>query len=97
MAGQEAKLNAKRVRRLFREDAGLDKSVRISGSATEMLANLCTEFVEVMSLAALDRSERPKQYVDSVGLLNALRDLGFPEIADELPDWSEYTEDMQKV
>ena len=46
-----------------------------------------------MALAGLDRSAHSSRYVDSTGIINALKDLGFEDIADELPVINQ-TEDM---
>jgi histone H3/H4 len=92
---KERKLPSQRVKKILRAAMGDGNTIGISGSASELVTDVCTEFVQLIALAALDRSDRPKQYVDSSGVVRALIDLGFPEIADALPDQSRYTEDMQ--
>jgi hypothetical protein len=87
-------LPAVRVKKIFRESLG-HEAMHMSGSASELLADVTTEFVQLIALAALDRSEHPKQYMDSNGIVQALIDMGFPDIAEELPDFSTLTEDMQ--
>lgn len=90
----EVKLNDKRVKKLFREYAKIDQTVKISSSASSLITDVTTEFLHVLALAALDRSERPNQYIDSAGVVQALIDFGFPDIAAELPNLEEFTEDM---
>lgn len=89
----EVRLNPTKVKRIIKETCD-DPNVRISGSGLQFLTDVATEFISIISLAALDKSSRPKQYIDSAGVLKALRDLGFGDIADELPDLSSFTEDM---
>ena len=93
---EEINLGEKRVKKLFRDAINADKTLKISSSATTLLTEVTTEFLHLIALAALDRSERPNQYADSVGIIAALKDMGFPEIAAQLPVLSEYTEDMEK-
>lgn len=93
---EEVKLNDKRVKKLFREFAGIDQTVKISSAASSLITDVTTEFLHMIALAALDRSERPNQYIDSIGVMKALIDLEFPDIAAELPNLDEYTEDMIK-
>ena len=94
MENEEIKLSEKRVKKLFREFADIDQTVKISSSASSLITDVTTEFLHLVALAALDRSERPNQFIDSIGVVQALRDLGFPDIAEELPNLDEYTEDM---
>ncbi|KAH0790631.1 hypothetical protein GPJ56_005486 [Histomonas meleagridis] len=96
MSTEEKTFNAKRVKRLAKKALG-DQPVKISSSGCEILTSVVTEFVELMSLAGLDFSEHPKQYVDSGGVIKALNELGFSDIAEQLPDLSMYTEDMCKT
>ena len=91
---EEEKLNHKRVKTLFRQFGDIDKTMKISKSASSLITDVTTEFFHMIALAALDRSERPHQYMDSIGLVKALVDLGFPDIAAELTNLDEYTEDM---
>jgi hypothetical protein len=94
MSGSDdTKLSMGRVKRLFRDFSG-DSHVSMSVSASNLLTDVCTEFVHLVALAGLDRSEKSKKYVDSNGVLKALQDLGFGDIVDELPDLSGYTEDF---
>ena len=93
---EEVKLGDKRVKKLFRDAMHADKTLKISSSANALLTDVTTEFLHVIALAALDRSERPNQYVDSLGIIKALNDLGFPEIAEKLPDLTQFTEDMER-
>ena len=90
---EEMFLNATRVKRIIKESLN-SPNVKISGSGFKFMTEVATEFVEFLALAAIDESERPKQYVDSEGVLKALKKLGFNEIADEIPNFDEYTEDM---
>lgn len=90
---EEILLNSTKVKRIIKESCNAP-NMRLSGSGLQFMSEVATEFIEIISLAALDRSDRPKQYVDSVGILKALRDLGFSDIADEIPDLDGYTEDM---
>jgi hypothetical protein len=93
-SGEERKLPPSRVKQLFRESFG-HTQMRMSNSASELLVDVSTEFIQLIALAALDRSERPKQYIDSTGIVQALMDLGFEDIAAALPDLSAFTEDLQ--
>jgi hypothetical protein len=89
---KEPKLPVSRVKRLFR-DSVRDAQISMTESASTFLTDVCTEFVQLIALAGLDRSETPKSYVDANGVLQALRDLGFDDIADEIPDLSVLSED----
>ena len=95
MSHEEAKLGEKRVKKLFREAVDASESLKISSSASTLLTDITTEFLHLISLASLDRSERRSRYIDSLGVIQALEDLGFPEIVEELPDLSSFTEDLQ--
>lgn len=95
MSHEEAKLGEKRVKKLFREAVDASESLKISSSASTLLTDITTEFLHLISLASLDRSERCSRYIDSLGVIQALEDLGFPEIVEELPDLSTFTEDLQ--
>jgi histone H3/H4 len=92
---KERKLPSQRVKRILRTEMGEGNMMGIGGSASELVTDVGTEFVQMIALAALDRSDHPKRYVNSSGIVRALIDLGFPEIAEALPDLSVYTEDMQ--
>lgn len=74
-----------------------DTDVRFCQGSMEFLNQLTNEFIEMMALASLDKSERSKQYIDSEGVISALKFLGFDSVADQLPDFSEFAEDMQKI
>jgi histone H3/H4 len=93
---EDQRLPSARVKKLFR-DSFANQPMRISGAATDVLVDVATEFLALISLAALDRSERPKQYVDSKGVIQALIDMGFADLAEELPDLSSFTEDLQRL
>lgn len=93
MSEQEKKISMKRVKSIVKEEIK-DDGVRLVPGSSEFLAEMTNEFIQLISLAAIDKSERSKSYVDSVGVLAALRDLGFEDIIDKLPDLSQYTEDM---
>ena len=95
MSLEEVKLSEKRVKKLFREAIDASSTLKISSSASTLLTDVTTEFLHLMALASLDRSERPTRYIDSVGVMKALVDMGFPEIAEALPDLSQFTEDME--
>ena len=90
---EEIKLNSTKVKRIIKESCDTP-NIRFNGSGLQFMSEVATEFIEFLSLSAVDRSERPKQYIDSVGIMKALRDLGFNDIADEIPDLNGYTEDM---
>lgn len=90
---EEILLNSTKVKRIIKESCD-SPNMRLSGSGLQYMSEIATEFIDFISLAALDRSERPKQYVDSVGIMKALKDLGFKDIAAEIPDLDGYTEDM---
>ncbi|EAY06847.1 hypothetical protein TVAG_340250 [Trichomonas vaginalis G3] len=96
MTEEEIRLNPQRVKSVAKAGIG-DTDVRLCQGSIEFLTEMTTEFIELMALAAIDNSERPKQYIDSTGVVKALRKLGFDSIVDELPDLSEYAEDMQKT
>lgn len=90
---EEILLNSTKVKRIIKESCD-SPNVRLSGSGLQFMSEIATEFIDFLSLAALERSERPKQYIDSVGIMKALKDLGFNAIASEIPDLDGYTEDM---
>lgn len=90
---EEILLNSTKVKRIIKESCD-SPNVRLSGSGLQFMSEIATEFIDFLSLAALERSERPKQYIDSVGIMKALKDLGFNAIAAEIPDLDGYTEDM---
>lgn len=72
------------------------QGARFSSSGLELMSDIVTEFIEIIALCALDNSKRPKQFVDSTGIKIALREFGFEDIADKLPDLSQFTEDMRQ-
>lgn len=96
MSTEEKSLNPKQVKRYIKKVIN-DPTVKISSTGCEILTSIATEFIELISLAGLDFSNRPKQYVDSNGIIKALKELGFDDIAEMLPDLSEFTEDMQHI
>jgi hypothetical protein len=93
MSSESGKLPPKRVKKLFHQYAE-GSNVVLGGSASELLADVCSEFVHIVALAGLDRSDKSHRYVDSTGILKALQDIGFPDIVEELPDLSGFSEDF---
>ncbi|OHT15540.1 hypothetical protein TRFO_02873 [Tritrichomonas foetus] len=89
----EILLTSARVKRIIKDSID-SPNTRISGSGLKFMTEVATEFIEFMALAALDESERPKQYVDSTGVMKALVKMGLGEIADEIPSLDGFSEDM---
>ena len=92
---EEKRLNPERIKTLTK-NITKDNGVRLGAGSIEFLTDLITNYIEMMSLASLDRAVRSKHYIDSDGVIQALKDLGFGDIISELPDLSEYSEDMHK-
>lgn len=67
-------------------------NLKVSQVATELLSQATTEFIQLISLSALDESKQ-QQYVDSDGVIKALKKLGFDDVAAELPSLH-FSEDM---
>ena len=92
---EERRLNSERIKNIAK-NAIKGSGAKLCTSSTEFLNDLVTDFIEMMSLASLDRSVRSNHYIDSNGIIAALNDLGFADIAAELPDLSDFTEDMHQ-
>jgi hypothetical protein len=88
-------LPSQRVKKIFRESFD-ESSEFLTGSASRLLTEVASEFLHVIALASLDRSERRHQYIDSSGVGQALVDMGFEDIAASLPDLAGFTEDLQR-
>lgn len=95
MEEDDKKINGKRIKRLLKDS--MKEDIRLSASGLEFLRDVTTEFVQLISIAGLSKSTRSKQYLDSKGVINALNDLGFPEIAQSLPTFDSFSEDMHQI
>ena len=93
---EEKRLNPERIKTLTK-NITKEHGTRLGSGSVEFLSDVITNFIELLSLASIDRSVRSKHYIDSEGVLQALKDLGFEDIITELPDFSDYSEDMHKT
>ena len=92
---EEKRFNPERIKTLTKHILKED-GIRFGSGSVEFLTDIITTFIEMMSLASIDRSVRSTHYIDSDGVIQALKDLGFEDIVAELPDLSEYSDDMRK-
>lgn len=93
----ERHLKTNRIKNVAKKNIDPSLDITFLGQSTDFLRDFVEEFIQLISLAAIDRSEKSKAYIDSGGLVNALIDLGFEDLLRDIPDLSDVTEDMHKI
>ena len=73
------------VKNVIKEEEDL-RDLALYGDTVKIASTFAEEFIQFISLAAADRSERPNQWIDSQSIIRALNDLGFGEIASMVPE-----------
>ena len=89
-------LSVRRVKSLAKVILENDKS-RFSNGSIEFLTDIITDFVKMISLAGDDLSQKSNKYIDSEGVIKALEELDFEDIVNELPELSDFSEDLFKM